>query len=111
MQEAGLVPIPEIRFHDLRHSHSNLLKIAVPSWQISCNMGHKLSKEDDCITKSIYWNDRQPYRKHIIDYFDEIITLDWDKAMRKDINEKLTINSSGHLVVPVTRYVRPGNEE
>ena len=111
MEEAGLEPIPEVRFHDLRHTHSNLTKMEVPSWQISCNMGHKLSKDDECVTKTVYWNDRQPYRNHIIDFFDKIIKLDWDKAMRKDVDERLTINSSGHLVIPVTRYVRPGNEE
>ena len=107
MEEAGLEPIPEIRFHDLRHTHSNLLKIAVPSWEISCNMGHVIP--DANTTKKVYWNDRQPYRQHIIDYFDENIKLDWDKAMKEPVDKRLTINSSGHLVIPVTRFVRPGN--
>lgn len=110
MEEAGLEPIPEVRFHDLRHTHSNLLKMAVvPDWEVSSNMGHVIP--DANTTKKIYWNDRQPCRQHIIDFFDNNIKLDWNKAMRKDVDERLTINSSGHLVIPVTKFVRPGNEE
>lgn len=100
MVEAGLEPIPLIRFHDLRHTHGNLLKIDVPAWEISCNMGHLIP--DANTTKKVYWNDRQPYRKHIIDFFDNNVYLDWSKALRKNINEEgviLHLNNSGHLVI------------
>lgn len=100
MEKAGLKPIPEIRYHDLRHTHGNLLKIDVPAWEISCNMGHLIP--DANTTQKVYWNDRQPYRQHIIDYFDNNIKIDWDKAIRKKINDDdvlLHVNGSGHLVI------------
>jgi len=100
MEKAGLKPIPEVRYHDLRHTFSNLCKITVPSWEISCNMGHVIP--DGNTTQKVYWNDRQPYREDIIKYFDSHINIDWDKAVKNKINEdgcRLSVNGSGHLVV------------
>lgn len=100
MKALGLEPIPHIRFHDLRHTHANLLKVEVPSWEISCNMGHLIP--DANTTKKEYWNDRQPYRQHIMDYFDSHIKIDWNKVPRKSINDEgvlLHINNSGQLSI------------
>ncbi|MBO5386857.1 MAG: hypothetical protein J6A59_01760, partial [Lachnospiraceae bacterium] len=100
MEKDGLEPIPHVRYHDLRHTHGNLLKIEVPAWEISCNMGHLIP--DANTTKKVYWNDRQPFREHIINFFDSNIKLDWDKALRKSINDEdmlLHISSNGHLVI------------
>lgn len=107
MEEAGLEPIENIRFHDLRHTHGNLMKITVPAWEISCNMGHVIP--DANTTKKVYWNDRQPYRDDVIKYLDENIKIDWDKALQVPVDNRLTINRSGHLVIPVTKFVRPSN--
>lgn len=100
MKALGLEPIPHIRFHDLRHTHSNLLKVEVPSWEISCNMGHLIP--DSNTTQKVYWNDRQPYRQHIIDFFDSNIKIEWDKVTRRSINAegaRLHINNSGQLSI------------
>lgn len=100
MIQANLEPIPIVRFHDLRHTHSNILKITVPAWEISCNMGHLIP--DSNTTKKVYWNDRQPYREHIIKFFDNNIKIDWDKAIKKSVNRDkslLHINGSGHFVI------------
>lgn len=99
MEKAGLEPIPYIRFHDLRHTHSNILKVEVPSWEISCNMGHSLPEAEANTTKIVYWNDRQPYRKHIIDYFNENIKLDWDKAMRKNFEGLVGVSNCRRFVM------------
>ncbi len=103
MAEAGLEPIPVIRYHDLRHTHSNLLKRDVMQWEISYNMGHVvIASGMDNTTTRVYWNDREPCRKDIIDYFDKNINIDWDKALSKPINgkgSKVTVNGSGHLIV------------
>lgn len=96
----GLEPIPDITYHELRHTHSNLCKVKVPSWEISCNMGHIIP--DANTTQKIYWTDRQPFRDDIIELFDSHIQIDWDKAMRVPINNvqcRVQVNSSGHLVV------------
>lgn len=100
MKAAGLEPIPIIKFHELRHTHSNLCKIKVPSWEISNNMGHVIP--DANTTQKVYWSDRQPYRDDIIEFFDNIIKIDWDKALRVSINgenSRVTVNGSGHLVI------------
>ncbi|MBD5508859.1 MAG: hypothetical protein HDR05_12650 [Lachnospiraceae bacterium] len=102
MEKAGLKPIPIIRFHDLRHTHSNLLRIEVPSWERSFNMGHTVPDAMNTTTDKDYLNDRQPYRQHIINYFDNNIKIDWSKAQRKHVNDKdclLHVNNSGHLVI------------
>lgn len=103
MVKAGLEPIPLVRYHDLRHTHSNLLKEHVMQWQISYNMGHIVVVPDmDNTTTRVYWNDRQPERGNIINYFDTHIRIDWDKALRQPVNREgsaLKVNGSGHLVV------------
>lgn len=100
MAKVGMEPIPCVRLHDLRHTHGNLLKISVPAWEISCNMGHLIP--DANTTKKIYWNDRQPYRKDIIDFWDENIKIDWSKALNEHVNcedSLLHVNGSGHVVI------------
>lgn len=99
MVQQGLQPIPEIRLHDLRHTHSNILKENVPASQISYNMGHCMPESNT--TKKVYWNDREMKRDNILDYFNDNIKIDWSKVMRKKINDsdKITLNGSGHLVV------------
>lgn len=100
MAEKGLKPIPFVRYHDLRHTHSNLLKKDVPTWEISFNMGHKIAGGNT--TENEYLNDRQPFREHIIKFFDSNIKIDWSKALRHHINKEnclLHINNSGHLVI------------
>ncbi len=103
MEKEGLEPIPEIRYHDLRHTHSNLLKEHVMQWEISYNMGHTVVTPGmDNTTVKVYWNDRQPHRENIIRYFDDNIKIDWGKALHKPINgegSRVSVNASGHLVV------------
>lgn len=103
MIKAGLEPIPLVRYHDLRHTHGNLLKEHVLQWQISYNMGHVVVvPEMDNTTTRVYWNDRQPNRGGIIEYFDSHIKIDWDKALRNPVNREgsvLKVNGSGQLVV------------
>ena len=99
MLKSGLTPIPEIRIHDLRHTAANLAKMRVPSWEISYNMGHVLGGNT---TQRVYWNDRQPFRDDIIEFFDSNIKIDWSKANKMKINEpgaKAYLNSNGHLIV------------
>ena len=95
----GLQPIPIVRLHDLRHTHANILKENVPASQISYNMGHCMPESNT--TKRVYWNDREMKRDNILNYLNDNIKIDWDKAMRKKINDsdKITLNGSGHLVV------------
>ena len=99
MIKQGLQPIPEVRLHGLRHTHSNILKENVPASQISYNMGHCMP--DANTTKRVYWNDREMKRDNIINYFNDNIKIDWSKALRKKINDsdKIKLNGSGHLVV------------
>ena len=99
MIEQGLQPIPEVRLHDLRHTHANILKENVPASQISYNMGHCMPESNT--TKKVYWNDREMKRDNILNYLNDNIKIDWSKAMRKKINDsdKITLNGSGHLVV------------
>lgn len=103
MEKAGIEPIPIIRYHDLRHTHGNLLKGNAEAWQISCNMGHLVVEPDmNNTTTRVYWNDRQPCREDIIKYFDSHIKIDWDRALHQPINREgsvLTVNGSGHLIV------------
>lgn len=102
MEKAGLEPIHMIRYHDLRHTHSNLLKKSVQLWEISYNMGHVIPGEVSDTTNRVYWNDRQPDRENIINYFDSNIKIDWDKALHKSVNEKgsaVKVNGSGHLII------------
>ena len=70
-------------------------------WQISYNMGHIVVVPDmDNTTTRVYWNDRQPERGNIIEYFDSHIRIDWDMVLRKPVNREgsvLKVNGSGHL--------------
>lgn len=100
MEESGLTPIPAVRFHDLRHTFSNLTKPVSFEWERSYNMGHKVL--GDNTTNKVYINDRTMERENIFKFFDENIKIDWDMAMHKKINEKGSrayVNGSGHLVV------------
>lgn len=102
MRKQGLEEIPIIRFHDLRHTESNSMKMSVPPYEISLNMGHDLPPEIKNVTSMVYWNDSRPYRENIIRFFNENVKIDWDKAMRRKINEegcRAYINGSGHLIV------------
>lgn len=102
MEKLGLEPIPMVRYHDLRHTHSNLLEEHAPICEITRNMGHELPKAMRNTTSLIYWNEVEPKRDNIIDYFDENIKIDWDKALNIPLNaegSQITINGSGHLVI------------
>lgn len=102
MRKQGLTEIPIIRFHDLRHTESDSMKMVVPQFEISRNMGHDLPKEIKNVTSSVYWHDSRPCRENVIRFFNENIKIDWDKAMRRKINDegsRAYINGSGHLVV------------
>ena len=98
MEAKGLEPIPVIRLHDLRHTFANLAKVEVPDWQESLQLGHTPANYNT--TKKVYWNDREPRRIELIAFLDKTVKIDWDKAMRKDINDngQVRINGSGHLV-------------
>ena len=100
MEEKGLAPIPVIRFHDLRHTFSNLTKPVSFEWERSYNMGHKVL--GDNTTNKVYINDRTMERGNIIKFFNENIKIDWDRAMHKKINvegSRAYVNGSGHLVI------------
>lgn len=100
MEESGLTPIPVIRFHDLRHTFSNLTKPVTFEWERSYNMGHKVL--GDNTTNKVYINDRIMNRDNILRFFNENIKIDWNSAMHKKINEKGSrayVNGSGHLVI------------
>lgn len=99
MEKEGLKPIPVIRFHDLRHTFSNLTKHVTFEWERSYNMGHKVKGEST--TNRKYINDRIVNRDRIIKFFNENIKIDWDKALHKKISEcgKAFVNGSGHLVL------------
>lgn len=102
MLKAGLEPIPMVRYHDLRHTHSNLLEEHAPICEIARNMGHELPKAMRNTTSLIYWNEVEPKRDNIIHYFDENIKIDWDKALNIPLNaegSQITINGSGHLII------------
>lgn len=96
----GLEPIPVIRLHDLRHTHANVLKRTVPTWEISNNMGHVLINGNT--TEKRYWDDRKPFRDDIINYFDSNIKIDWDKVMKRAINDsnnRAWVSNNGQLVI------------
>jgi ABC-type Fe3+ transport system substrate-binding protein len=98
------VPIPVIRYHDLRHTHASLLSDELPVKKISRNMGHVIHGEGQVnnTTTKVYIHDREPDRWDIINYWDSHIKIDWDKALRVDINapgNKAHVNGSGHLVI------------
>lgn len=96
----GLTPIPVVRFHDLRHTFSNLTKAITYEWERSYNMGHRV--KGDNTTNRTYVNDRIVDRDNIFKFFNENIKIDWDKAMRKKLNDegsRAFVNASGHLVV------------
>lgn len=104
MVDAGLEPIPLIRFHDLRHTHASLLGDELSAKRISQNMGHIIPGDGQInnTTTKVYIHDRLPDRTSIINYWDSHIKIDWDKAMRVDINggdNKAHVNGSGHLVI------------
>lgn len=100
MEKQGLKPLPIIPYHCLRHTFNNLTKKICFEWERSYNMGHKHT--GDNTTDRVYNNDRIPSRDNILKYLNEHIKIDWDKAMRRKINEegsRAYINGSGHLVV------------
>ncbi|MBQ6887665.1 MAG: hypothetical protein IJN54_09160 [Lachnospiraceae bacterium] len=104
MLHAGLEPIPIIRFHDLRHTHASLLSDEVVAKKISRNMGHVVPGEGQLYntTTKVYIHDREPDRSDIIRFWDNSIKIDWDKALRVDINapgNKAHVNGSGHFVI------------
>ena len=86
-------------FHELRHTHANVLKNDIPEWKISLNMGHKLKGNT---TSTVYWDDRLPDRDMIINFFDNNIKIDWNKAMRRKINmedSQVRIMANGQLII------------
>lgn len=101
MEAQKLEPIPVIRYHDLRHTFSNLTKNICYECERSFNMGHLV--KGDNTTNKVYVNDRHPNRDNILRYFNgDSIKLDWDKALHKKINEsgsKAYVNGSGHLAI------------
>jgi integrase len=104
MEQAGLEPIPVIRYHDLRHTHASLLTDELSSKKISRNMGHVIPGEGQVnnTTTKVYIHDMQPDRTDIIRYWDSHIKLDWEKALRVDINapgNRAHVNGSGHVVI------------
>jgi hypothetical protein len=67
-------------------------------------MGHIIPGEGQVnnTTTKVYIHDRVPNRANIIKYWDDNIKIDWDKAMRVDINapgNRAHVNGSGHLVI------------
>ena len=75
--EQGLPEIEQIRLHDLRHTHANLLRLGgVPEYEISKNMGHSITGS---VTRTNYFDDYRPNRKEIIDYFDSHIHLNFEE--------------------------------
>lgn len=102
MEKVGLKPIPHVRFHDLRGTHSNLLKYSniVAPWEISYNMGHSIAGSNT--TTKAYWNDNEMRRDNVIKAMDDMIKIDWDKVLRKSIKDtggRVYVDGSGHLVV------------
>lgn len=77
--DQGCPEIGYVRLHELRHTHANLLRSAIPSvpeYEISKNMGHSITGS---VTRTNYFNDYCPDRRAIIDYFDSHIHLDFEK--------------------------------
>ena len=104
MEKAGIEPIPIVRFHDLRHTHASLLSDEVADKKIAKNMGHVFRSAESInnTTTRVYIHDMKPDRSDIIKYWDEHICIDWDKALRVNINEvgnRAHVNGSGHLVI------------
>lgn len=105
MIEAGLEPIPVIRFHDLRHTCATLLNEGgVPVMEISKHLGHVIAGEGQInnTTTKVYIHDRKPVRDNVIQYWDSHINIDWEKSMRVNLNDennRAHINGSGHLVI------------
>jgi hypothetical protein len=72
--------------------------------KISRNMGHVIPGKDQVnnTTTKVYIHDRTPNRSDVIKYWDTHIKLDWDKALRGNINDpgnKAHVNGSGHFVI------------
>ena len=115
MEAEGLEPIEIVRFHDLRHTHATLMYEKVPIPCISRNMGHPCvgdKKEDNKNTTHVYIHDRKPNRTEVINFWDENIHIDWDKARRDDINapgNKAHVNGSGHVVLKDEEMARIRN--
>ena len=104
MEKLGLEPIPIITYHELRHTHASLLNEEVAVKKISRNMGHVVQGEGQVnnTTTKVYIHDRKPDRTDIINFWDKYIKIDWDKALRVNINEqgnRAHVNGSGHLVI------------
>lgn len=99
LEKAGKEQLPILTFHELRHTHANVLKNDIPEWKISLNMGHKLKGNT---TSTVYWDDRLPDRDMIIKFFDNNIKIDWNKAMRRKINmedSQVRIMANGQLII------------
>lgn len=104
MEKLGLEPIPIIKLHELRHTHASLLSEEVVAKKISRNMGHVVPGEGHLYntTTKVYIHDREPDRSEIIAFWDKHIKIDWDKALRVNLNDsdnRAHVNGSGHLVI------------
>ena len=104
MEKLGLDPIPVIKYHELRHTHASLMDDEVAAKKISRNMGHVVPGEGQLYntTTKVYVHDREPDRGDIISFWDKHIKIDWDKALRVNINapgNRAHVNGSGHLVI------------
>lgn len=99
MEADGLTPLPLLRFHDLRHVFASLLADDVPDKEVSANMGHRYKENNT--TTLVYQSQAMPKRDNIIRWMDEHIKLDWDKALRINVNQtgRLRISGSGHLII------------
>lgn len=104
MMQLGVEPIPIVRYQDLRHTHASLLNEELPVKHISRNMGHVIPGEDNVFntTTKVYIHNKEADRSSIIQFWDKHIKIDWDKAIRVDINapgNKAHVNGSGHFVI------------
>lgn len=81
LEKEGKDPIPHVRLHDLRHTFISLCLNGgkVNPFQVSANVGHVV--EDNTTTK-VYWQD-DGSRQQIIDFIDNLITVDFEGYMQK----------------------------
>lgn len=96
LKAQGMEGIESIRVHDLRHTHSNLLKSSVPFYMISYNMGHSLHYNT---TTNIYFNDKGHERGEILSFFDNEIKPDWGRCKKPLGRGDFHKNGSGHYIV------------
>ena len=67
-------------------------------------MGHVIPGESHLYntTTKVYIHDREPDRSEIIAFWDKHIKIDWDNALRVNLNDsdnRAHVNGSGHLVI------------